>query len=71
MSAINASASYLRTAILSAGNPDDLNGKTDEWLNDHIANEVVSMQLAAAGSEFGDTLFLLIVYRDERRVRRA
>lgn len=71
MSAINASASYLRTAILSAGNPDDLNGKADEWLNNHIASEVVSMQLAAAGSEFGDTLFLLIVYKDERRVRRA
>ena len=67
MSAINASASYLRTAILSAGNPDDLNSQADEWLNDHIANEVVSMQLAPGG----DQIHLLIVYKDERRVRRA
>lgn len=71
MSEIGTSASYLHTAVLSAGNADDLNRATDEWLNEHIANEVVSMQLAAAGSEFGDTLFLLIVYRGERRVRRA
>ena len=71
MSSINASASYLRTAILSAGNPDDLDRATDEWLDNHIADEVVSMQLAAAGSEAGDTLYLLIVYKGERRVRRA
>ena len=67
MSSINTSASYLRTAILSAGNPDDLDRATDEWLNNHIANEVVSMQLATGG----DHLYLFIVYRDERRVRRA
>ncbi len=71
MSGINTSASYLRTAILSAGNPDDLNDRADEWLNDHIADEVASMQLAAAGGQSGDTLYLLIVYRGERRVRRA
>lgn len=71
MSAVNTSASYLRTAILSAGNPDDLDSQADQWLNDHIASEVVSMQLAAAGSEAGDTLYLLIVYKDERRIRRA
>ena len=29
------------------------------------------MQLAAAGGQSGDTLYLLIVYRGERRVRRA
>ena len=67
MSAINTSASYLRTAILSASTPADLDQKTDEWLNDHIAHEVVSMQLAPNG----DQLHLLIVYKDERRVRRA
>ena len=71
MSEVGTSASYLYTAVLSAGNADDLNRATDEWLNEHIANEVVSMQLAAAGSEYGETLYLLIVYRGERRVRRA
>ncbi len=71
MSGIGTSASYLYTAVLSAGNADELNRLTDEWLNDHIADEIVSMQLAAAGREGGDTLYLLIVYRGERRVRRA
>lgn len=71
MSAIGTSASYLQTVVLSAGNADELNRLTNEWLNDHIANEVVSMQLAAAGSDGGDTLYLLIVYKGERRVRRT
>ena len=70
MRAIGTSASYLYTAVLSAGNADDLNRAADEWLNDHIADEVVSMQLAAAGGD-ADTLYLLIVYKGERRVRRA
>lgn len=70
MSGIGTSASYLYTAVLSAGNADDLNRAADEWLNEHIADEVVSMQLAAAGGD-ADTLYLLIVYKGERRVRRA
>jgi hypothetical protein len=69
--AIGTSGSYLYTAVLSAESPAALDQATDEWLNNHIASEVVSMQLAAAGSERGDTLYLLIVYRGERRVRRA
>ena len=68
---IGTSGSYLHTAVLSAENAGDLNRAADEWLNNHIASEVVSMQLAAAGSELGDTLYLLIVYKGERRVRRA
>ena len=71
MSEIGTSASYLYTAVLSAENADDLNRAADEWLNNHIASEVVSMQLAASGSELGDTLYLLIVHKGERRVRRA
>ena len=39
----------------------------DEWLSAHIANEVVSMQFAPDGKR----LHLLIVYKGERRVRRA
>ena len=67
MSGIDTSASYLYTAVLSADDAASLDEATDAWLNDHIANEVVSMQLAPAG----DRLHLLIVYRGERRVRRA
>ena len=64
---IETSASYLYTAVLSADDAVSLNEATDEWLNDHIANEVVSMQLAPDGGR----LHLLIVYKGERRVRRA
>lgn len=67
MSSINTSASYLYTAVLSAEDAASLDEATDAWLNDHIANEVVSMQLAPGG----DRLHLLIVYKGERRVRRA
>ncbi|MCY3505874.1 MAG: hypothetical protein OXH41_06905 [Chloroflexi bacterium] len=67
MSSINTSASYLYTAVLSADDAASLDEATDAWLNDHIANEVVSMQLAPGG----DRLYLLIIYRGERRVRRA
>ena len=71
MSAIGTSASYLYTAVLEANDAAALEQATDEWLNAHIANEVVSMQFAT-----GDTpgpsgrLYLLIVYKGERRVRR-
>ncbi len=64
---IETSASYLYTAVLSADDAVSLNEATDEWLNDHIANEVVSMQLAPDG----ERLHLLIVYKGERRVRRT
>ncbi len=67
MSSINTSASYLYTAVLSADDAASLDEATDAWLNDHIANEVVSMQLAPGG----DRLYLLIIYKGERRVRRA
>ncbi len=67
MSGIDTSASYLYTAVVSADDAASLDEATDAWLNDHIANEVVSMQLSPAG----DRLHLLIVYRGERRVRRA
>jgi len=67
MSGIDTSASYLYTAVLSADDAASLDEATDAWLNDHIANEVVSMQLAPGGNR----LYLLIVYRSERRVRRA
>ena len=65
--AIGTSASYLYTATLFADDAASLDQATDQWLNDHIANEVVSMQLAPDG----DRLHLLIVYKGERRVRRA
>ena len=61
------SASYLYTAVLEADDAASLDRAADQWLNDHIANEVVSMQLAPGG----DRLYLLIVYKGERRVRRA
>lgn len=61
------SASYLYTAVLSAADAASLDRATDEWLNEHIASEVVSMQLAPDG----DRLYLFIVYKGERRVRRA
>lgn len=67
MSGIDTSASYLYTAVLSADDAASLDEATDAWLNDHIANEVVSMQLAPGG----ERLYLLIIYRGERRVRRA
>ena len=67
MSSINTSASYLYTAVLSAADAASLDEAMDAWLNDHIANEVVSMQLAPGG----DRLHLLIIYKGERRVRRA
>lgn len=67
MSGIDTSASYLYTATLSADDAASLDEATDAWLNDHIANEVVSMQLAPGG----ERLYLLIIYRGERRVRRA
>ncbi|MCY3602165.1 MAG: hypothetical protein OXS47_03585 [Chloroflexota bacterium] len=67
MSGIDTSASYLYTAVLSADDAASLDEATDAWLNDHIANEVVSMQLAPGG----DRLYLLIIYKGERRVRRA
>ncbi len=65
--AIGTSASYLYTATLSADDAASLDQAADQWLNDHIANEVVSMQLAPGG----DRLYLHIVYKGERRVRRA
>lgn len=71
MSDIGTSASYLRTAILTASNEAELDRVTDEWLDAHVAAEVVSMDLAVAASSYGDTLYLLIVYKGERRVRRA
>ncbi|MCY3646531.1 MAG: hypothetical protein OXH07_06130 [Chloroflexi bacterium] len=67
MSGIDTSASYLYTAVLSADDAASLDEATDAWLNDHIANEVVSMQLAPGG----ERLYLLIIYKGERRVRRA
>lgn len=67
MSGIDTSASYLYTATLSADDAASLDEATDAWLNDHIANEVVSMQLAPGG----ERLYLLIIYKAERRVRRA
>lgn len=67
MSGIDTSASYLYTATLSADDAASLDEATDAWLNDHVANEVVSMQLAPGG----ERLYLLIIYKGERRVRRA
>ncbi len=67
MSGIGASASHLYTAILSADGAAALDVAADQWLNDHIANEIVSMQFAPDGGKF----HLLIVYKGERRVRRA
>lgn len=65
------SASHLRVAILKATGADNLQRLADQWLNDNIATEVVSMDLAAGDSGRGEGLHLLIVYTDERRVRRA
>ena len=67
MSGIDTSASYLYTAVLSADDAASLDEATDAWLNDHIAKQVVSMQLAPGG----ERLYLLIIYKGERRVRRA
>ena len=64
---IGTSASYLYTATLSADDAASLDQATDQWLNDHIADEVVSMQLAPGAGR----LYLHIVYKGERRVRRA
>ena len=64
------SASYLRTAVVSATKQDDLQRALDEWLDAHIADEVVSMQFAAAGDGILRELNVLIVYKGERRVRR-
>ncbi len=69
---IGTSASELYAAVLVAEGAAALERAADEWLDAHIANEVVSMQLApvtASGS--GDRLHLLIVYKGGRRVRRA
>ena len=66
------SASHLQTVILSATKQDDLQRALDEWLDAHIADEVVSMQFAASGEGDGilRELNVLIVYKGERRVRR-
>ena len=64
---IGTSASYLYTATISGVDAASLDQATDEWLSAHIANEVVSMQLAPDGGR----LYLLIVYKGERRVRRT
>ncbi len=62
------SASHLRVAVLKANSADALQRAADEWLDANVAVEVVSMQLASAD---GERLHLLIVYKGERRVRRA
>ena len=64
------SASYLRTAVVSATSQQALQDALDEWLDAHIADEVVSMQFAAAGDGILRELNVLIVYKGERRVRR-
>lgn len=64
------SASHLRVAILRASGVDSLQLLADQWLSANIATEVVSMDLAAGDSGRGEGLHLLIVYTDERRVRR-
>ena len=64
---IETSASFLYTAVLSAADASSLDKAADEWLNDHIQNKIVSMQLASEN----EILHLLIVYKGERRVRRA
>ena len=67
MSGVGASASHLYTAVLSAHDAASLEQAADQWLNAHIANEVVSMQFAPDARG----LHLFIVYKGERRVRRA
>lgn len=64
------SASHLQTVIISATRQQALQDALDEWLDAHIADEVVSMQFAAAGDGVLRELNVLIVYKGERRVRR-
>ncbi len=69
---IEATASYLYTTVLEADDSASLDRATNEWLDAHIANEVVSMQLATGGTPGpAGRLYLLIVYKGERRVRHS
>ncbi len=69
---ISTSASNLYTAVLEADDGASLERATDDWLDAHIANEVVSMQLATGGTPGpAGRLYLLVVYKGERRVRRS
>lgn len=66
---LNVAGAYLGVAVLEGATPTALEQAADAWLNRHIAVEVVSIELQAAGAGPGMPLYLLIVYRRERRVR--
>ena len=69
---IGASASEMYTAVLVADGAAALDHAADEWLDAHIANEVVSMQLVpASATGGGERLYLFIIYKGGRRVRRS
>lgn len=59
-------ASYTGVAVLEGASPAELQQAADAWFDAHLANEVISVELAPDAGR----LLLLVVYRRDRRVRR-
>jgi hypothetical protein len=67
---INLPAGDIGVTLLQAGTPESLEAVADKWLDTHLDTEVLSMDLQI-GERTGGSILLLIVYRKNRRERRA
>jgi hypothetical protein len=66
---INLPAGELAVTVLQAGTPESLEAVTDKWLDTHLGTDVISMDLQVIEGTAG-SLFLMIVYKRDRRPRR-
>ncbi len=69
MPTLNTPGGQIGVTVLQAGTPESIEAVVDKWLDSHIDTEVVSMELEI-GSGMNAPLYLMIVYKRDRRARR-
>ena len=70
MAALGTQGGQIGVTVLQAGTPESIEAVVDKWLDGHIDTEVVSMELQV-GMGLNAPLYLMIVYKRDRRVRRG
>jgi hypothetical protein len=66
---LNIPAGEIGVIVLQAGTPESLEAVTDKWLDTHLGTDVISMDLQV-NEGTGGSLFLMVVYKKDRRPRR-
>lgn len=61
-------AADVAVAVIQAGTPESMGSVMDKWLDEHHEAEVLSMEMQVVPS---GQIFLLVVYRRERRARKS